>query len=159
MKHPSAHNLLSDYHYGFRKGRSTGYLLAFLAESWSSSFTDFGETFIVGLDISEAFNRVWHKSLTSKLPSYGFYPSRCTFISNFLSDRSVAAVVNGHSSSPKTINSYVPQDSVLSSTLFLLFIYDILNLTHYPIHSYTDDTTLHFSTSYNRRHIQQEINF
>ncbi len=27
---------------------------------------------------------VWHKSLLSKLPSFGFYPSLCTFISSFL---------------------------------------------------------------------------
>ena len=60
MRHLSVHNLLSDCQYGFRKGWSTGDL-AFLAESWSSSFRDFGETFAVGLDISKAFDRVWHK--------------------------------------------------------------------------------------------------
>ena len=62
LKHLSDHNLLSDHQYGFRKGRSTGDLLAFLTESWSSSLRDFGETFAVALDISKAFDRVWHKS-------------------------------------------------------------------------------------------------
>ena len=47
-----------------------------------------------------------------------------------------------------TINSGVPQGSVLSPTLFILFI-NYLNLTQCPIHSYADDTTMHFSTSYN----------
>ena len=28
-----------------------------------------------------------------------------------------------------------------------------------PIHSYADDTTLHFSTSYNRRPTQQELSY
>ena len=129
MRHLSVHNLLSDCHYGFWKGRSTGDL-AFLTESCSSSFRDFGETFTVGLNISKAFDRVWHKSLISKLPSYGFYLSLCNFISSFLSDHSVAAVVDGHCSSSKTIKSVVPQGSVLSPTLFLLFINDLLNLTH-----------------------------
>ena len=90
MRHLLAHNLLSDCQYGFQKGRSTGDLLAFLTEPLSTSFRDFGETFPVGLDISKAFDRVWHKSLISKLPSYGFYSSLCTFISGFLSDRSIA---------------------------------------------------------------------
>ncbi len=85
-KHLSASNLLSDRQYGFRKGRSTGDLLAFLSNPWSSSLSSFGETFAVALDMSKAFDKVWHKSLLSKLPSCGFYPSLCTFISNFLSD-------------------------------------------------------------------------
>ena len=37
-------------------------LQSFLTESWSSFFRDFGKTFAVGLDVSKAFNRVWHKS-------------------------------------------------------------------------------------------------
>ena len=102
---------------------------------WSSSFRDFGETFAVGLDISKAFDRVWHKSLISKLSSYRFYPYICTLISSFLSDRSIqsiAAVVDGHCSSPKPINSGVSQGSILSSTLFLLFI-NISDSAFYPI--------------------------
>ena len=124
LKHLSANNLLSDRQYGFRKGHSTGDLLAFLTESWSSSLKCFGETFAVALDISKAFDRVWHKALLSKLPSYGFCPSLCSFISSFLSGRSIAAVVDGHCSSLKSIKSGVPQGSVLSLTLFLLFIND-----------------------------------
>ena len=67
MRHLSAYNLFSDCQYGFRKDRSIGDL-AFLTES----FSDYSETLAVGLDISKAFDRVWHKSLISKLPSYGF---------------------------------------------------------------------------------------
>ena len=154
MRHLSAHNLFSDCQYGFRKGWSGD--LAFLTESWSSSFMDFGKTFAVNLDVSKAFDRVWHKSLISKLSSYGLYPL-CTFITSFPSDRSIAAVVDSHCSSPKTINSGVPQGSVPSPTLFPLFINELLNLTQCPIHSYVDDTHLHFSTSYNKGPTQHEL--
>ena len=157
MRHLSAHNFLSDCQYGFRKGHSTGDLLAFLTKSWSFSFRYFSETFAVGLDISKAFDRVWNKSLISELSSYWFYAFLCTFISSFISERSVAAVVDGHFSSPNTFNSGVPQGYVISPTLFLLFI-NYLNLTQCPIHSYADDTTLHFSTSYSRRPTQRELN-
>ena len=65
--------------------------------------------------------------------------------------------MDGHCSS-KTINSGVPQGSVLSPTLFLLFINDLLNLTQCAIHSHGDAATLHFSTLHNRRPSQQELN-
>ena len=86
--------------------------------------------------------------MVSILPSATF--------SSFLSDRSIAAEVDGHCSSPKYINSRVPQGYALSPTLFLLFINDLLNQTSCPIHSYADNTTLHFSTSFHRRPTLQE---
>ena len=81
-----------------------------------------------------------------KLPSYGFYPSLCTFISSFHSDRSIAAAMDGHCSSLK-----------LLTVVFLRFypITHSLSIIHQwspksdscLIHSYVDDTTLHFQHS------------
>ncbi len=100
--------------------------------------------------MSKAFDRVWHKS-------YGFYPSFCTFISSFLSRRSTSAVGDGHCSSPKHINSTAPQGSVLSPTLFLLFINGLSSI-QYNLHTYADDSTLHYFTSFNRKPAQQKLN-
>src|ERR1044072_632079 len=47
------------------------------------------------------------------------------------SGRSIVTVVDDHRSSFKSINSGVSQDSVLSPTLFLLFINDLF--LYYPI--------------------------
>ena len=148
LKHLESHVLLSDHQYGFRKARSTGDLLAYLTHLWSSSLRNFGETYVVGLDISKAFDRVWHKALLSKLPSYGFTPSLCNLISSFLSDRSISVVVDGATSNAFPISSGVPQGSVLSPTLFLLFINDLLQTPSCPTHSYADDSTLHKSSSF-----------
>merc|ERR1711984_31769 len=93
---------------------------------------------------------VWHKSLLSKLPSYGFSPALTSLIHSYLSDRSIAVVVDGSVSLPCSINSGVPQGCVLSPTLFLLFINDLLSATNSPIHSYADDSTLHCSTEFSR---------
>ncbi len=151
LKHLSSFNLLPNHQYGVRKGRSTGdhrNLLAFLTDYWSSSLIRFGETFAVALDISKAFDTVWHKALLSKPPSHGFYPTLCSFLSSFLLGRSIVAVINDHCSAFKPINSGVPQGSVLSPTLFLLFINDLLSLN--PIHSYADEATLHYSTFFDK---------
>ncbi len=112
--------------------------------------------FAVALDILEAVDRVWYKSLLSKLPSYGFYPSLCTFISSLLSGRSISAVVDGYCSKPKPVNSGVPQGSVLSPTLLILFIND-LSITDCPIHPYADDSTLHYSITFKSRPSQIEL--
>ncbi len=120
------------------------------------SLSRFGETFAVALDISKAFDRVCHKSLLSKLPSYGFYSSLCTFVSSLLSSRSVSSVVDGYRSKLKYINSGVPQGSVLSPTLFLLFIND-LSITECPTYSYDDDSTLHYSITFKSRPSQTEL--
>merc|ERR1711895_336117 len=118
---------------------------------WSSALRDYGESFVVALDISKAFDRVWHKSLLSKHPSFGFPPSICSLLLNFLSDRSLSVVVDGSVSSPLSINSGVPQGCVLSPTLFLIFINDLLSVTSNPIHSYADDSNLHSSTIFPKR--------
>ncbi len=95
--------------------------------------------------------------MLSKPPSYGFYSALCSFLSSFLSSRSISAVVDGQCSTTQPINSGVPQGSVLSPTLFLLFINDLLSLTNCPIHSYADDTTMHYSTSFDRHPNHQEL--
>ena len=70
-------------------------------------------------------------------------------MSSFLSNRSISAVVDGATSSSFSVNSGVPQGSVLSPTLFLLFINDLLTCTSNSIHSYSDDSTLHSLTHIN----------
>ncbi|KAL7644673.1 UNVERIFIED_CONTAM: hypothetical protein RMT77_004214 [Armadillidium vulgare] len=69
-------------------------------------------------------------------------------MSSFLSNRSISAVVDGATSSSFSVNSGVPQGSVLSPTLFLLFINDLLSCSSNHIHSYADDSTLHSSTHF-----------
>ena len=102
---------------------------------------------MISLDISKAFDRVWHKGLLAKLPMFGLHHTLITWISSFLSDRSIAIRVDGYLSKPHSINSGVPQGSVISPVLFILFINDLLSSTSSSIFSFADDTYLSSSSS------------
>ncbi|KAJ8734955.1 hypothetical protein PYW08_014205 [Mythimna loreyi] len=134
-----ANDILSDRQYGFRRNRSTGDLLAYAIHIWSEAIEKHGEALAVSLDISKAFDRVWHESLISKLPSFGLPTGLCVWIADFLRDRSIRVVIDGCSSSQMTINAGVPQGSVLSTTLFLLHINDLLKPGTF---GYADDSTV-----------------
>ena len=146
--HLKTHNLLSDHQYGFRSSRSCGDLLAYVSYTWASSLKDYGESVAIALDISKAFDIVWHRQLIAKLPSFGFTPNICKLNTSFLSNWSIVVRVDGHSSPSLMINSGVPQGSFLSPTLFLLFINDPLSTTTNLIHAYADDSTLHVSSGF-----------
>ena len=115
------------------------------------------ESKIIALDISKAFDRVWHPALLSKVSSYGIDSSFITWLSNFLSNRHLRVVIDGVSSRTYPLQAGVPQGSVLSPTLFLLFINDLLSLTENPIFSFADDSTLCHSYSFSKRPNQVEL--
>ena len=135
-------NLPSDHLHVFCKARLTGDLLSYLTHAWSSSLKDFRESFIVTLDISKAVGRVWHDALLAKLPAYGFTPSFCKLISNFLSNCLISVIVDDATSAPFPVSNGVPQGSVLSPTLILLSIND-LHASVLDVHYFVNDSTLH----------------
>ena len=68
-------NLISDQQYGFRKRRSCGDLLVYVTELWNRCIHKHGEAQVVALDISKAFDRVWHEALLAKLKAFGLHKS------------------------------------------------------------------------------------
>ncbi|CAG4956470.1 unnamed protein product [Colias eurytheme] len=139
LTHLESNDILNDRQYGFRKKRSTGDLLVHASHLWGEALENHGEALAVSLDISKAFDKVWHDSLINKLPSYGVPSTLSIWIADFLRERSVRVVVDGCASDQLAINAGVPQGSVLSATLFLLHINDMLK---HNIFGYADDSTV-----------------
>nr|CAI5828957.1 unnamed protein product [Callosobruchus analis] len=135
-------NIIHDRQYGFRKHRSTGDLLAYVTHMWNRAIENHGESRVVALDISKAFDRVWHLGLLAKLAAYGVSSGLCRWLNSFLHDRSLFVVVEGCTSDVFSINAGVPQGSVLSPRLYLLYINELLETTSNPIYSFADATTL-----------------
>ena len=77
------------------------------------------------LDISQAFDSVWHHGLLMKIKEIGLNGNLANFIKGFLQDRKITVRIGSHSSSPHKLSSGVPQGSVMSPTLFTILINDI----------------------------------
>ena len=97
----------------------------------------------MALDISKAFDRVWHAGLLHKLKSYGISGQIFGLISSFLSNRRLRVVLDGKSSQEYPVNAGVPQGSILGPTLFLLYINDLPDDVICDIAIYADDTNLY----------------
>ena len=74
------------------------------------------------LDFSKAFDCIDHENLFNKLFMCGVRGMALEWFCSYLSSRKQYVSVNRSSSSNKPITHGVPQGSILSSLLFLLFI-------------------------------------
>ena len=147
VQHLEATNLFTDFQYGFRSARSTADLLTVITERIYRSLDNNGGAQAVALDISKAFDKVWHAGLLHKLASYGVAGKAHGIISSFLKGRKMNVVLDGKSSGEFSINAGVPQGSILGPTLFLLYINDLPDDLISKIAIYADDTTLYGTCS------------
>jgi hypothetical protein len=96
------------------------------------------------LDLSKAFDRVWHDGLLFKLQKCGVDGKLWWWLKSFLSNRTICVNTQGTLSSSCSISAGVPQGSVLSPTLFLVFINDIVECrSGCDIRLWADDITVH----------------
>ena len=100
------------------------------------------ETRAVFLDISKAFDKVWHDGVIFKLKLNGVSGNALKLIENFLDNRLQRVVLNGQCSSWAKIKAGVPQGSILGPLLFLIYINDISNDIESNVKLFADDTSL-----------------
>ena len=94
------------------------------------------------LDISKAFDKVWHKGIIFKLKQNGISGKLLSVLSDFLKDRKQRVILNWQVSSWTDVNAGVPQGSILGPLLFLIYINDLADGLSSNAKLFADDTSL-----------------
>ena len=140
----NTNNHISKNQSGFRPGDSTTneplYIVSEIYDAFDNPKSL--EVRAVFLDISKAFDNVWHDGLVFKLKQNGISGNLLKLFENYLHNKKQRVVLNGPYSDYSIIESGVPQGSVLGPLLFLVYINDLERNIKSNIKFFDDDTML-----------------
>lgn len=133
------------HQFGFRKNSSTIHPLLILTSNVQTNNLKGNKSAALFMDISKAFDSVWHAGLLYKLYSLNCPKYLIHFINNFLKNRLSLVKHNQKLSKSFSMQQGVPQGSPLSPILYNLFTYDIYSQQFNPntyILEFADDKAL-----------------
>ena len=137
-------NLFSSYQSGFIPGDSCVQQLISITHEIYNAFDCNRSLKVQGvfLDISKAFDKVWHDGLIYKLKRNGINGDLLRLIESFLSDRYQRVVLNGQTSNWNKITAGVPRGSILGPLFFLIYINYLPSELRCSAKLFADDTPL-----------------
>ncbi|GFW36142.1 cyclic nucleotide-gated cation channel alpha-3 [Trichonephila clavipes] len=118
-------NLIPGEQYGYRRGHSTVDQIISFCQSIrdAQNCKPTHHTMAALLDLTKAFDRVWkHKLLIKLHDTFNIRGNTLAWISDFLHHRSIRVNFNNTFSDPVVLGQGVLQGSVLSPTLFSLYL-------------------------------------
>ena len=150
-------DLISPKQSGFRPGDSCINQLLSINHEILSAFDIGLEVQGLFLDISKAFDKVWHAGLIYKQRQNGICGDLINILNDFLTNRKRRVVLNGQCSSWVDIRAGVPQGSILGPLLFLIYVNDLPNGLISECKLFADDISL-FSVAHDLNTSASDIN-
>ena len=133
--------IIPNHQFGFQRGHSTIDQVHRLTDVIEKTLESKKVCAAVFLDVSQAFDRVWHQGLIKKIRN--FLPeSHVCIIESYLTDRTFRVKQKSNYSAIKKIGASVPQGSSISPLLYTLYTYDIPQSTETKIFTFADDTAV-----------------
>ncbi|KAJ3666828.1 hypothetical protein Zmor_002258 [Zophobas morio] len=138
-------HLLNIHQSGFRKLRSTADNIINLESEIREAFANRHKVLAVFFDIEKAYDMTWRHKILDQLLRWELTGNIYFFVFNFLHNRTFSVRVNNTLSRKKNLQNGIPQGSVLSVTLFLIAINDILKDVNHPVKGglFADDLILY----------------
>lgn len=134
-------NLIPEHQFGFRNGHSTVDQVHRVTNVISKALEEKKYCCGVFLDVSQAFDKVWHKGLLIKLRDQ-LPHTWCALLESYLTDRQFRVTHEEAITEWKDISAGVPQGSVLGPILYLLYTADIPNDDNTTLAMFADDTAI-----------------
>ena len=135
-----SNNLLSSAQFGFRPHHKIQDVLLKSVDDWKMALDKNELVGTVMIDLSKAFDTFDHSLWVDKLEAYGIRGADLKWFSDYLVMRRHRVVVDGVVSDWNAVTKGVPQGSILSPLLFILFINDMPeDVKHCTINQYADD--------------------
>jgi hypothetical protein len=125
LKHLKKKKILTNLNHGFRSGYSCETQLITTINDFLQEHDKGQQVDISILDFSKAFDTLPHDKLLHKLEQYGIKGNINSWLTNFLSTRTMRTIVEGGSSKETSVDSGVPQGTVLGPIMFLCHINDL----------------------------------
>ena len=131
---------------GFRPCRSTEDQVTYLTQLIEEGFQAKKQTVVVWVDLEKAFDRVWTKGLLLKLLKTNITHKMYNWIKQYIPNRKAKVCLKGKYSRTASFKQGVPQGGVLSPSLFLIFLNDLISTTSPNVRAvqYADDLALIF---------------